>query len=375
MKKRCCYLCVLFFIVLFLSCCAMKEKQSDQELKKNETVHVSVNEKISEQLEIAVDKKIKVLNTEKYRVQILPYSVSEERAVSLLDTYLLSEENIPLEKKEQYGIQGIYARDDDIQFDLQETGIYFSRNDTFNSSAGYYYRNTGLYPFFIKEMDTYYSQNDLSFLSYTEAEHMCEALLEEIQYTYDPEKSKGYALTEEALARYRNENIDEFSKRENDYKEHGLDTLISDWTESGGFYVFYYPLKIDNIETELDTETISTMMMHAEIVIDKTGIAKAHISPLYEVVSTEEISIVSPKTILNKAVEMYDNVIIDGQIKITDITPVLTQTNMENTDKSETDIKYVLSPAWKLTVLMDIGGEKSETALLYDAETGRQISQ
>ena len=369
MRKRCYYVCVLFFIVLFLSCCAVNEKQSAQEIKKNEAVYVSVNEKISEQLEIAVDKKIKVLNTEKYRVQILPYSVSEECAVSLLDAYLLPAENIPLEKREQYGIWGIYAKDDDIQFNLQETGIYFSRDNTFNSSAGYYYRNTGLYPFFIKEMDTYYSQND------TEAERICEAFLQEIQYTYDPEKSKGYALTEEALVRYRNENLDEFSQRENDYKEHGGGTLISDWTESGGFYVFYYPLKIDNIEADLDTETISTMMMHAEIVINKTGIAKVHISPLYKVVSTEEISIAAPETILNKAVEMYDNVIIDGQIKITDIAPVLTQTNIENADKPETDIKYVLSPAWKLTVLMDIDGEKSETALLYDAETGRQISQ
>lgn len=368
MRKYMLVYAILGIGALALTGCGKSEQE--QNLRKGDIVQISVKKEVSPQIRINIEKEIEISNADKYRFQIFPYDISEEQYKKIVSAYLGIDESVDVVEEEQNGVKRLYVQDREWQFNAMETGLYFSRDKIFTRTIDYYYKGTGLYPFYKDDLEEYYDHADLPFLSYAEAEQICENLLNEIGYPYDKEKMEAYSLSEEALIRYREGHLDEFSKREKEYEERGVGKLISDWRDRGGAYVFYYPLKIENME--IDMETVTSMLLHAEIVINRSGIAKMYISPAYTVEKREEISVVRPEEVLDKAVKMYENLLYD-KVEVVDIELVFTQTSIENIGGTELDAGYILSPVWKVRTLVDEKGETITYTMRYDAETGRQI--
>ena len=76
---------------------------------------------------------------------------------------------------------------------------------------------------------------------------------------------------------------------------------------------------------------------------------------------------------LERLLQMYENTILTGKIRISGIDLIFGETEMKVIGKSDLDILQVISPCWRFLVQMEENEEMVDGEILYDAVTGKQI--
>lgn len=93
----------------------------------------------------------------------------------------------------------------------------------------------------------------------------------------------------------------------------------------------------------------------------------------YKVVEEADIEVVHPDIVLERLLQVYENTILTGKIRIYGIELIFSETEMKVTGKSEFDMQKVISPCWRFLVQMEENGKMVDGEILYDAVTGKQI--
>lgn len=366
-------------VLVFASGCSRKIDKEKDIVNHAEEISLVVQEKISSNLSVNIDRTFESQILKKYWIKPESYPVNQNWAQSIADQFYKSEsarvEEVE-DYEEKYGVRLFFIDEDKGDLSVSGNDIFISIDRDFYDNCEAYYHDGGIYPFFHEQMDIYYNQADLPFMSYSEAEELSKSLLEAVGFSYNENTSKGYALSEDAIMKYKDDHKERFIALEQSLEEMKqantggkIGSFISDWKGTGGFYVFYYPIKIGDLL--IDEESISTVM-YAYVVVNSDGIARAQIPSQYQIEKSEDVSIVKPETALNKLIEMYENTILTGNVTISDVDLVFAQTAFENSYKSELDIRYVISPVWKFKVFIQEGEEIIEGSVLYDAVTGER---
>ena len=83
----------------------------------------------------------------------------------------------------------------------------------------------------------------------------------------------------------------------------------------------------------------------------------------YKVVEEADIEVVHPDIVLERLLQVYENTILTGKIRIYGIELIF----------SEFDMQKVISPCWRFLVQMEENGIMVDGEILYDAVTGKQI--
>ena len=207
-------------------------------------------------------------------------------------------------------------------------------------------------------------------MTYQEAETLSKSLLKQAGFTYSQERSVGYSLNEDSLESYRSSHLGKFESIRNWWEENQIADYIENWRGTGGFYVFYYPLQIGSLQID---EGSMRGMTYAHVVINRDGIVRANIPCNYKVVEEADTEVVHPDIALERLLQMYENTILTGKIRISGIDLIFGETEMKVIGKSDLDILQVISPCWRFLVQMEENGEMVDGEVLYDAVTGKQI--
>ena len=134
--------------------------------------------------------------------------------------------------------------------------------------------------------------------------------------------------------------------------------------------MFYYPLQIGSLQID---EGSMRGMTYALVVINRDGIVRANIPCNYKVVEEADTEVVHPDIALERLLQMYENTILTGKIRISGIDLIFGETEMKVIGKSDLNILQVISPCWRFLVQMEENGEMVDGEILYDAVTGKQI--
>lgn len=376
-KHAICFICTLIFI----TGCSKKINQEQDIMKEAENYNLTINKKISNNISVNIDKTFDNHDLKKYWIKADLYPVTQKWAQNIADLYYQPENITHVSEvedyEEKYGIRLFTIEETKRCFSAQGNNIFIFNDRDFYDNCEAYYHEGNIYPFFLHDMESYYSKADLSFMSYSEADALGKSLLDMVGFTYNEDTCTGYSLTEDALMKYKNEHQERFAsmkqllegmKERNPNGNTG--DFIEDWSGTGGFYVFYYPIKINGLN--IDEESTNTVM-YAHVVINQNGIMRAHVPCQYRVVRSEEITVVKPEIALNKLIEMYENTILTGTVSINDVDLVFAQVAIEDLNKSEIDVQYVISPAWKFSVSILENDEVIKGNVLYAVDTGERI--
>lgn len=361
----------LLFLIGIAGCSKQNQVEKDK-VKKGETISISVSEEISPEIEVDIDGEFKTEDLKKYTVTPEPLPV-EKDWVEGVAKYLPFQEKTAVEDKsygEEYNTRLFYLKGQENRFSAQKSGIHVSIDPDFYENCELYYHGEGVYPFFNDEMDIYYDKKDLPFMTYQEAETLSKSLLKQAGFTYSQERSVGYSLNEDSLESYRSSHLEKFESIRNWWEENQIADYIENWRGTGGFYVFYYPLQIGSLQID---EGSMRGMTYAHVVINRDGIVRANIPCNYKVVEEADTEVVHPDITLERLLQMYENTILTGKIRISGIDLIFGETEMKVIGKSDLDILQVISPCWRFLVQMEKNGEMVDGEILYDAVTGKQI--
>lgn len=371
----------LICLMLFILGCSKKTNKACDTINETDEIQLVVHQVISDNLSVDIDRKFKSQALKKYWVQAEPYPVNREWAQNIADKYYKPEIRKQVSELEgyekQYGTRAFSIQDEKGDFSAVGNDIFISIDRDFYDNCEAYYHSQGLYPFFNDEMDTYYNQADLPFMTYEEARILSKSLLTFVGFTYNEKTCKGYSLSESALMKYQASHQERFSALEDsldqihkERPEMRIGNFIKSWEGTGGFYIFYYPIEIEGMN--VDEETFNTIM-YAHVVINASGIARAQVPCPYKVKKSESVTIVKPEIVLDKLIEMYDNTILTSTVVIDDMELTFAQIAIENMHQLELDVQYVIAPVWKFKVLITEDGKTIEGSVLYDATTGEQV--
>lgn len=362
---------LLLILMLGVTGCSKQNQIEKNRIKKGETIFISVSEEISPEIEVDIDGEFEISDLKKYTITPDPLPVTKDWVEDVAE-YLPFQEKTAVEDKsygKEYNTRLFYLKGQEGHFSAQKSGIQVSFDPDFYENCELYYHGDGIYPFFNHEMDFYYDKKDLPFMTYHEAETLSRSLLKQVGFTFSEERSVGYSLDEEALESYRGNHIERFESIKNWWEENQIADYIENWRGTGGFYVFYYPLQIGSLQ--IDEESVHGMM-YAHIVINCDGIVRAYIPCTYKVVEETDIDVVHPDIVLERLIQMYENTILTGKIRIYGIELIFGETEMKVLGKSDLDILQVISPCWRFLVQMEENGEMVDGEVLYDAVTGKQ---
>lgn len=360
---------LIFLLVFFVVGCSNQAEEAIGASSKKEFT-ISTDEVINENLKVSLHKSFNIKDTRVYSFQKTSFPVSKEWCQGFVGKYMSSEAaeglSEDLEYKDNWGIRRVSAKGNSYSVNVLDTSVFWYLDENFYNNSDLYYRKAYSLDFFSEDMELFYTQEDLSFMTYEEAKQMCQNILDELNYTYSNEACKGYSLSIENMKKYKNEHKEYFYEKKEFFKEVNYE-YFETTEELGEFYVFYYPMYIKDADAMIDR--ISTVC-YAEILINEDGVAKLYVPSMLEVVGEETCEIITPDIVTEKIIKMYDSVILTDTIEIINLELCYSEVAMENLYKTELDVAYVMRPCWKFTVEI---GNGLTGYVYYDAVTGEQL--
>lgn len=362
-KRTICILSVSLLCITAVGC-----SKADPPKKTRDSMIVDVKETLEKYLEINIHKDFSDKSYgEIYITEPVLYPCDDITWVENIASRYFYADKIDLLKKEQIEKNTFIKIEEGSEYFYASSSlISFYKDPSFKENACLYYREPGIDRFFTSEIDLYFSEQDLDFLSYEEARKMSDDFMEDIGFHFYRPGCEGYAFDAPGLNKYKESHQGDINQMKSVFEEVlGID-FISKWTEKDEFYVFYYPSEINGLQL-LSGEVYPAPW--AEVVINKDGIAVADAPYSFEIVQTGKETIITPLEALEKVKEMYLNTITAQKIKIYDLD--LQYMFTEYIKETE---QYRCSPVWKFYVEMrNEDGSFVTSSVTYDAITGERL--